>query len=124
MLIRPVTIACLLAALAGAGCEQGEGGAAAPAVPGNGAASAARTAAPPAQSPPASEEMMTVPSPVPVDGRNRLGDETSPYLLQHKTNPVHWWPWGPEAFAAAREANKPIFLSIGYSTCYWRRPRS
>ncbi|MCP3905127.1 MAG: DUF255 domain-containing protein [Planctomycetes bacterium] len=54
-----------------------------------------------------------------VDGRNRLGDETSPYLLQHRNNPVHWWPWGPEAFAAARAADKPIFLSVGYSTCYW-----
>jgi hypothetical protein len=51
--------------------------------------------------------------------RNRLGEETSPYLLQHRNNPVHWWAWGPEAFAAARELDRPIFLSIGYSTCYW-----
>ncbi|MHC4082777.1 MAG: DUF255 domain-containing protein, partial [Planctomycetota bacterium] len=50
---------------------------------------------------------------------NRLIDETSPYLLQHAYNPVHWYPWGPEAFAAAREQDKPIFLSVGYSTCYW-----
>jgi uncharacterized protein YyaL (SSP411 family) len=50
---------------------------------------------------------------------NRLVDETSPYLLQHAYNPVHWYPWGDEAFEAARRENKPIFLSIGYSTCYW-----
>lgn len=54
-----------------------------------------------------------------TEGRNRLGETTSPYLLQHKHNPVHWYPWGEEAFNAAREQNKPIFLSIGYSTCYW-----
>ncbi len=51
--------------------------------------------------------------------RNRLGEENSPYLLQHKNNPVHWWAWGEEAFAAARALDRPIFLSIGYSTCYW-----
>jgi uncharacterized protein YyaL (SSP411 family) len=50
---------------------------------------------------------------------NRLVDEKSPYLLQHAYNPVHWYPWGEEAFKAAREAGKPIFLSIGYSTCHW-----
>ncbi|MHC4776799.1 MAG: DUF255 domain-containing protein, partial [Planctomycetota bacterium] len=50
---------------------------------------------------------------------NRLINETSPYLIQHAHNPVDWYPWGPEAFAAARAADKPIFLSIGYSTCYW-----
>lgn len=50
---------------------------------------------------------------------NRLADEQSPYLLQHKDNPVDWYPWGEEAFAAAAEADKPIFLSIGYSTCHW-----
>jgi uncharacterized protein YyaL (SSP411 family) len=50
---------------------------------------------------------------------NRLGKEKSPYLLQHAENPVDWYPWGSEAFAAARAGNKPIFLSIGYSTCYW-----
>jgi uncharacterized protein YyaL (SSP411 family) len=50
---------------------------------------------------------------------NRLARETSPYLLQHAHNPVDWWPWGPEAFAEARRRNVPIFLSIGYSTCYW-----
>ena len=51
--------------------------------------------------------------------RNHLGDETSPYLLQHATNPVWWYPWGDDAFEAARRENKPIFLSVGYSTCYW-----
>lgn len=50
---------------------------------------------------------------------NRLSRETSPYLLQHAHNPVDWYPWGPEAFEAARGENKPIFLSVGYSTCYW-----
>src|SRR5688572_19353493 len=50
---------------------------------------------------------------------NRLARETSPYLLQHAHNPVDWWPWGPEAFAEARRRGVPIFLSIGYSTCYW-----
>jgi uncharacterized protein YyaL (SSP411 family) len=50
---------------------------------------------------------------------NRLAAETSPYLLQHQLNPVEWYAWGPEAFAAARAQNKPIFLSVGYSTCYW-----
>ncbi|HEX4125358.1 MAG TPA: DUF255 domain-containing protein, partial [Tepidisphaeraceae bacterium] len=50
---------------------------------------------------------------------NRLAAETSPYLLQHQFNPVQWYAWGPEAFAAARTQKKPIFLSVGYSTCYW-----
>ena len=50
---------------------------------------------------------------------NRLGAETSPYLLQHAANPVQWWPWCDEAFAAARAQGKPVFLSIGYSTCHW-----
>ncbi|MCE9624423.1 MAG: thioredoxin domain-containing protein [Deltaproteobacteria bacterium] len=50
---------------------------------------------------------------------NRLVHEKSPYLLQHKDNPVHWYAWGEEAFRAAKEENKPIFLSIGYSTCHW-----
>src|SRR5205085_5456820 len=50
---------------------------------------------------------------------NRLAKETSPYLLQHAHNPVEWYAWGEEAFAAARAGNKPIFLSVGYSTCYW-----
>ncbi len=50
---------------------------------------------------------------------NRLSREKSPYLLQHQHNPVDWFPWGEEAFAKAREEDKPIFLSIGYSTCHW-----
>jgi uncharacterized protein len=50
---------------------------------------------------------------------NRLAGEQSPYLLQHAHNPVDWFPWGPEAFEKARNENKPIFLSIGYSTCHW-----
>ncbi|MFG1501640.1 DUF255 domain-containing protein [Halobacteriovorax sp. XZX-3] len=52
-------------------------------------------------------------------GFNRLKDESSTYLKQHKDNPVHWFPWGPEALARATEENKPIFLSIGYSSCHW-----
>ena len=50
---------------------------------------------------------------------NRLQHEKSPYLLQHKSNPVDWFPWGDEAFKKAEEENKPIFLSIGYATCHW-----
>ena len=50
---------------------------------------------------------------------NRLGGETSPYLLQHQHNPVDWFPWGPEALAKARAQSRPIFLSIGYSACHW-----
>ena len=50
---------------------------------------------------------------------NRLADETSPYLLLHAHNPVDWYPWGPEALQRAKREAKPIFLSVGYSTCYW-----
>ncbi|WP_114395469.1 thioredoxin domain-containing protein [Oleisolibacter albus] len=50
---------------------------------------------------------------------NLLGQETSPYLLQHKDNPVHWLPWGPEAFARARAENRPVLLSVGYAACHW-----
>ncbi len=50
---------------------------------------------------------------------NRLARETSPYLLQHKHNPVDWWPWGPEALAEAKRTNKPILLSVGYAACHW-----
>src|SRR5271154_2651312 len=56
---------------------------------------------------------MSTPSP------NRLAREKSPYLLQHAHNPVDWFPWGEEAFAKARSEEKPIFLSVGYSTCHW-----
>jgi uncharacterized protein YyaL (SSP411 family) len=50
---------------------------------------------------------------------NRLGHETSPYLLQHMHNPVDWWPWGPEALAAAKQTGRPILLSVGYAACHW-----
>ncbi|XP_054624929.1 spermatogenesis-associated protein 20 isoform X1 [Dunckerocampus dactyliophorus] len=50
---------------------------------------------------------------------NRLSKERSPYLLQHAHNPVDWYPWGPDAFNKARNEDKPIFLSVGYSTCHW-----
>lgn len=50
---------------------------------------------------------------------NQLHRETSPYLLQHQDNPVHWLPWGPEAFARARAENRPVLLSIGYAACHW-----
>ncbi|MFJ6901114.1 thioredoxin domain-containing protein [Streptomyces hokutonensis] len=50
---------------------------------------------------------------------NRLAHETSPYLLQHADNPVDWWPWSEEAFDEARRANKPVLLSVGYSSCHW-----
>ena len=69
----------------------------------------------------------SIPSPeelkeLPKDGGpayNRLVFEKSPYLLQHAGNPVNWYPWGEEAFQRARKENKPIFLSIGYTTCHW-----
>jgi uncharacterized protein YyaL (SSP411 family) len=50
---------------------------------------------------------------------NRLAAESSPYLRQHQDNPVDWWPWGEEAFAEAKRANKPVFVSIGYAACHW-----
>lgn len=50
---------------------------------------------------------------------NRLGDQTSPYLLQHADNPVDWYPWGDDAFEAARQSNRPVLLSVGYSACHW-----
>ncbi len=50
---------------------------------------------------------------------NRLSQETSPYLLQHKDNPVDWWPWGQEAFAEAKRLGKPVLLSVGYAACHW-----
>ena len=66
------------------------------------------TPSPPAVKPPAH-----------VEHTNRLSQEKSPYLLQHAHNPVDWYPWGEEAFEKARREKKPIFLSIGYSTCHW-----
>src|SRR5262247_3411600 len=62
---------------------------------------------------------MSLASPQPTKSENRLARETSPYLLQHKTNPVAWWPWGPDALAEAKRINKPILLSIGYAACHW-----
>ena len=59
---------------------------------------------------------------LPIDGGkyfNRLVFESSPYLLQHAANPVNWYPWAEEAFQAAKQLDKPVFLSIGYSTCHW-----
>ena len=67
---------------------------------------------------PSSKELKNLPS----DGGsrfNRLVFEKSPYLLQHAANPVNWFPWGEEAFQKAHQEDKPIFLSIGYSTCHW-----
>ncbi len=67
---------------------------------------------------PSSEEIAALPD----DGGeefNRLIFEASPYLRQHARNPVDWYPWGEEAFARARELDRPIFLSVGYSTCHW-----
>ncbi len=54
-----------------------------------------------------------------AEGRNRLGEATSPYLLQHAANPVHWWPWCDEAFAEAARREVPVLLSIGYAACHW-----
>ena len=56
---------------------------------------------------------------MPDEYRNRLALEKSPYLLQHAENPVDWYPWSEEAFEKAKKENKPVFLSIGYSTCHW-----
>jgi len=50
---------------------------------------------------------------------NPLINEKSPYLLQHAHNPVHWYPWGQEAFDKAKRENKPVLVSIGYATCHW-----
>ena len=58
-------------------------------------------------------------APPTVGAVNRLADETSPYLRQHADNPVDWYPWGDDAFAAARRDDKPVLLSVGYSACHW-----
>jgi uncharacterized protein YyaL (SSP411 family) len=58
------------------------------------------------------------PAEIPMS-ENRLKHETSPYLLQHQNNPVHWWAWGPEALAEAKRTDKPILLSVGYAACHW-----
>ena len=55
----------------------------------------------------------------PSKSENRLSTETSPYLLQHADNPVHWYPWGEDALNLGKESGKPILLSVGYSACHW-----
>src|SRR3954449_8230309 len=60
-----------------------------------------------------------MPPPYPEGMPNRLARETSPYLLQHSDNPVDWYAWGEEALARAREEDRPILLSVGYSACHW-----
>ncbi|MGB6551283.1 MAG: DUF255 domain-containing protein, partial [Xanthobacteraceae bacterium] len=62
---------------------------------------------------------MSISPPEIIQHRNRLAAETSPYLLQHQTNPVDWWAWGPEALAQAKRTDKPILLSVGYAACHW-----
>src|SRR6059058_5267646 len=66
-----------------------------------------------------SNRIVAGPAPGVSEHTNRLAQEKSPYLLQHAHNPVDWYPWGEEAFAKARREDKPIFLSVGYSTCHW-----
>ena len=66
-----------------------------------------------------SSDASAEPTPAHSEHTNRLAHEKSPYLLQHAHNPVDWYAWGEEAFAKARRENKPIFLSVGYSTCHW-----
>src|SRR6266545_170666 len=66
-----------------------------------------------------SSDTFAEPKPARPEHTNRLAQEKSPYLLQHAHNPVDWYPWGEEAFAKARRENKPVFLSVGYSTCHW-----
>jgi uncharacterized protein len=63
--------------------------------------------------------LMTSASQASATHENRLAGETSPYLLQHRHNPVEWWAWGPEALAEAKRTNKPILLSVGYAACHW-----
>jgi uncharacterized protein YyaL (SSP411 family) len=65
------------------------------------------------------DEMTDAPLQERAGAANRLGRETSPYLLQHQDNPVHWWAWGPEALAEAKRTGKPILLSVGYAACHW-----
>jgi uncharacterized protein YyaL (SSP411 family) len=63
---------------------------------------------------------MTAPTATPNPAKeNRLARETSPYLLQHKHNPVAWWAWGPDALTEAARTNRPILLSVGYAACHW-----
>src|SRR5215831_14879388 len=67
----------------------------------------------------AGEETATRARPAEPRHTNRLVNSANPYLLLHAHNPVDWYPWGPEALARARKEDKPIFLSVGYSTCFW-----
>jgi uncharacterized protein YyaL (SSP411 family) len=62
---------------------------------------------------------MSTPPPASAPHQNRLAQETSPYLLQHKDNPVDWWAWGPEALDEAKRSKRPILLSVGYAACHW-----
>ncbi len=72
------------------------------------------------QATPAKPAPLSAPSATPASPReNRLSRESSPYLKQHAKNPINWYPWSAEAFNEARKQNKPIYLSIGYSTCHW-----
>ena len=71
-----------------------------------------------AEPPPQPKQAVAKPH-APTRPANRLAKETSPYLLLHAHNPVDWYPWGEEALAKARTERKLIFLSIGYSSCYW-----
>ncbi|MEM6916155.1 MAG: thioredoxin domain-containing protein, partial [Verrucomicrobiota bacterium] len=72
-----------------------------------------------ARLPPPDPEVIASLPPDGGDEFNRLVFEKSPYLLQHARNPIDWWPWGEEAFAEAKRLDKPVFLSVGYSTCHW-----
>jgi uncharacterized protein YyaL (SSP411 family) len=83
------------------------------------ATATAPTATTPAATAPAGELLGDAPPESAPKHTNRLAKEKSPYLLQHAHNPVDWYPWGEEAFAKAKKENKPIFLSVGYSTCHW-----
>jgi uncharacterized protein YyaL (SSP411 family) len=100
-------------ALAASACTAGasEDPAAAVAAPGD-RASANDAQVEPAMNRPATHAASDRPA-------NRLASETSPYLLQHARNPVDWYPWGPEALARAKDLDRPIFLSVGYSACHW-----
>src|SRR5215218_7361566 len=56
---------------------------------------------------------------IPTEMPNRLANESSPYLRQHATNPVEWWPWSEAAFSEAKRLDRPVFVSIGYAACHW-----
>ncbi len=73
----------------------------------------------PAYTEPANGTSLVVARTIPFQMRNELDKETSPYLLSHADNPVHWQPWGPDALARAQAENRPILLSVGYAACHW-----